>query len=191
MKKLCAQSAAAMAAACLFGVAAPGVSVAGTLTIDVSSIASAGEFLGGANPVFQYDIGANSVVKAVSYDVVLQAYEPSWLSELGAAFTDSSTLNGFLLRPAFGTNAAGSGSFAGSIDLAGGGLGFAVGADGMLRVEFAEDAYDGLTPDGLWRSGAITVEFTSAVPEPGTYALMALGLAGIYLSARRRPRAAA
>lgn len=191
MKFISARPGAWMLLAGVLGSAAPALSQANTLSIDINAIASSGEFLDAGNTVLTYNIGANSVIKSVTYDVVLEAFSPSWLSEMGAAMTDSSTLNGFLLRPAFGTNAAGLSTFAGTVDLTASGLGFAVGQDGLLRVEFAEDASDGLRPDGLWRSGTISVEFAAAVPEPETYALMALGLAGVFVAARRRPQARA
>lgn len=61
---------------------------------------------------------------------------------------------------------------------------------GMLSVASASPiAYVTFWEDSIKYPGAIywdNVEFTAAIPEPQTYALMALGLAAIGFSARRR-----
>ena len=73
-------------------------------------------------------------------------------------------------------------------------------ADRILRLEFFESFDDGAAfQDGVWHSGQVTIGHTTAggaagtltlnigaVPEPGTYGLMALGLFGVLLAARRR-----
>ncbi len=64
-------------------------------------------------------------------------------------------------------------------------LSFAVGSDGLLRLEFYETYDDVGIQDGMWNSGTLTLGVT-AVPEPGTYGLMALGMVGVLLAARRR-----
>ena len=62
---------------------------------------------------------------------------------------------------------------------------FTIGPTGKLRMEFSEEYDDDApTPDGRWLSGTLTV--VTAVPEPGTYGLMALGMLGIAAAVWRR-----
>jgi hypothetical protein len=60
-------------------------------------------------------------------------------------------------------------------------------ADGVMWVTVYEGFNDGGDArDALITAGTLRVFTTAPIPEPGTYALMALGLAGIALVARRR-----
>lgn len=55
-----------------------------------------------------------------------------------------------------------------------------LGADGLMHMQFYETFVDDFPdqPDGFWQSGTLTFTVTH-VPEPGTWGLMALGLAGV------------
>lgn len=187
LKKLCA-STLFLASTSLF--AAP-------LVVDFNGVDSTGEFGDPGNTVLTYDIGANSLVTRVSYSIDVTAYSPSWLTELGLAFTTSALTEGVLLRPSEFDETSGSATYADTLDLVLNDLSFSVGDDGILRLEFYEEFDDfSIDPDGRWNAGTITFDYTpqaaAAVPEPATALLlgggaMLMGFAGH----RRRPAKAA
>lgn len=155
---------------------------------DVTDILSMDEWGSPNNEVFALDVGAGSWITGVGWDVSLYADDPSWLSEMVVDATDSSQSVGVSLHPAVNDMFSGAGTYSsgGIVDLIGLGLDFHVGADGKLRLEFYED-YDDYPGewDGIWESGTLSFQVV-AVPEPSSYALMILGLAGIAAVARRR-----
>ena len=60
-------------------------------------------------------------------------------------------------------------------------------ADGVVWVTVYESFNDaGNARDALITAGTLRIYTSAPIPEPSTYALMALGLAGIALVARRR-----
>lgn len=159
-----------------------------TESVNVAGISSFGELGDAGNTVINLNVGANAEITGIGWDVIVSAFDPSWLSELTVSFESSDQAAGVFLNVSAddlpGLNAAYSSG--GVVDLIGLGLNFAVGADGILRIEFFEGFDDAsVSPDGLWNSGTLTIQ-TSVVPEPGTYGLMALGLLGVVGAARRR-----
>jgi 7,8-didemethyl-8-hydroxy-5-deazariboflavin synthase CofG subunit len=79
-------------------------------------------------------------------------------------------------------------SSAGIVDLVALGFNFNAGADGIVRLEFFEGFNDSeVNPDGIWNSGTLTIQ-VAAIPEPSTYAMMALGLLAVGGLARRKAR---
>ncbi len=155
-----------------------------------------------ANYVLSYDIGAGSILNSVGWNVVIEAFTPSWRQDLGLQMSASTVGdNAVWLNPGAGVGSAGTGTYTSApVDLGAAGLSFAVLSDGILRLEFFESFDDGVAfQDGVWRSGSVTIGYTAVggaagtltlnigvVPEPGTYGLMALGLFGVLGAARRR-----
>jgi hypothetical protein len=161
---------------------------ASSMTVfDVSGIFSFDGLGDPNNEIHLFDVGANSHVVGIGWDVTLFADTPSWLSEMVVNF--GSTTAGFVnLTVGIGDDTPGTASYSslGVVDIVGLGLDFTVNADGKVRLEFFE-AFDDFANDwdGRWLSGTLTVQ-TVAVPEPATYGLMALGLMGVAFAARRR-----
>lgn len=176
----------------LVSVLSAGQSQAGTLTIDVSGIYSQSAWGDPSNTVMYLNVGAFNDIIGVSSDVVVTSYAPSLLTEVSVHFnpTDDQSVGGGL-APGFRKYYSGTTESAGSLDLAANGIDFKVGADGLLRVEFSV-GYDRIAdaPDARWDKGWITFTtrdaIPSAVPEPSSYGMMLLGLAGVGWMSRRR-----
>lgn len=156
---------------------------------DVSGISSNDGFGSPINERRQINVGANALITGIGWNVTLFADAPSWLSEMAVGFGATGGAQGISLRPGIGVNAPGTQSFSsgGILDLVGLGLDFSVGADGLLNLEFYETFDDFANDfDGIWQSGLLTIEATTttAVPEPATLGLLAVGLLAV--AARRR-----
>ena len=160
------------------------------LVVNVAGVESYGEQGDSGNTVFTFNVGANSTITSVAYNVNLTANTPSWLSEIALNFTDSDQIDGVFFTPAFADTNPGTGDYADFADLVALGLSFNVGADGILRLEFFEDYDDFEGADGIWNFGTLTFGVTeapgTAVPEPGTGVLLATGLALLGVASRRR-----
>lgn len=164
------------------------------LVVNVAGIESYGEQGDSGNTVLTFNVGANVTITSVSYNVNVTAFSPSYLSELVLGFTNTAG-DGVYFTPS-GTEDPGTETVTGSGDLVALGLSFAVGADGLLVLEFFEDFDDFDGADGIWNFGTVTfttdavdVPPTGDVPEPASGLLMGAGLALIGYTARRRRNA--
>jgi len=173
---------------------------AAPLTVDVTGVQSVSELGDPGNTVLNFNVGANATITAISYSVNVTAFSPSWLSEIGLAFTDSDFSEGVIFNPGTGDEFAGTTTYADSADLTALGLSFNVGADGILRLEFYEDFDDSqVNPDGRWNFGTITFNVEGGtvlppvdpgtpggeVPEPASALLIGAGLAALGYRRRR------
>jgi len=160
--------------------------VVSTLSVDVTGIFSYDSYGDILNVVATYNIGANSHVIGIGWDVDLFADSPSWLSELSVDIANSPATTGVSLSPGAGDDFSGTASYSsgGVVDLVGLALDFNVDANGLLRLEYYE-AFDDFSNDwdGIWEGGTLTIQY-EAVPAPGAAALFAAG--GLVALRRRR-----
>ena len=162
---------------------------AAPLVVNIAGVESHGEFGDPGNTVWTYDVGANSTITSVSYSFNVTAYYPSWLSEIGLAFTNSKASEGVLLTPGVLDWYSGTATYSDEIDLREYDLAFKVGNDGILRLEFYEDWDDFAGVDGVWNFGTITFGIepeAAAVPEPMSALLFGAGAIMMGHAARRR-----
>ena len=166
-------------------------------TFNVAGVQSTGEIGDAGNDVYQINVGANATITSVSYNFNVTAFTPSWLSEIGFAFTNSANTDGVILNPSDDLDEPGTETFVDLVDLVAEGLSFSVDADGILRLEFFEDFNDeSISPDGVWNFGTITFNTADVdvppggeVPEPATGLLIGAGLALMGYTTRRRRNA--
>lgn len=181
-------------AAGLLGAALPvSQAEAATLVVDVTGAQSYGAFGTIQNTVQTFNIGALSRITGIAFDVTISAFNPSYLSEAVLGFTGSDVDgDGVFFTPGIADENPGTGSYAGSADLTDLGLDFAVGTDGILRLEYFESLNDAsVSPDARWTGGTLTFtydEVTAAVPEPATWMMMFAGFAMVGGAARYRRR---
>jgi hypothetical protein len=172
----------------VFALLLPFAAQATPVTFDVAGIQSLGEKGSSANTVREINVGANAEIKGISYNVNVSSISPSWLSEMSLQFSNASQSAGLELN--FGNdNFAGTANYSDSFDLVALGLNFAVGNDGILRLEFFDSFFDNVGAfDGTWNFGTITFDVASAntVPEPSSILLVVLALAAVGVTATRR-----
>lgn len=167
-------------------------------TFDVTGIESVGSDGNADNVVREINIGANSTITGITYDVNVTAFYPSYLSEFAVLLGNSDDTDFRTFLPGYPNDVpdefAGTATYRGFDDLAAVGASFTVGADGILRLQFFEDGADDFPgADGIWNFGSITFEVELAdieepgeVPEPSTTLLMGAGLAMLGYAGRRR-----
>lgn len=156
---------------------------AASVVVDVTGAKSINLLPDTGNTVWFIDIGANAQLTSVEWTVTLNAFAPSSLSDMQVSFGRSDGADLINLSPDAFDGFSGTGSYSGSLDLTGWGVG--ASADGKLRIEFNERFKDlglGVT-EGQWVTGTLTFG-VSAVPEPASAAMALLGL-GLVAGARR------
>ncbi|WP_431052639.1 PEP-CTERM sorting domain-containing protein [Roseateles sp. L2-2] len=188
MKKLHHLAAASVVASALLSLASAPAQ-ATPFVVDVAGAKSVNLQGEAGNTLWFIDVGANAALNSLSWSIELDAFAPSALSEMQINFGESRGWGFVTFAPGRSSSASGVGSFSGSLNLSG--LGLGLGSDGLLRLEFSEAYKDFATgvAEGEWLRGTLTFDYTvaSAVPEPASAALALLGLGAIVgVRARRR-----
>jgi hypothetical protein len=179
--------------------AGAGVVPSGSLTSFATDINLAGwqTFAGFGNPLnTQQFLNFPAGTGVLGFDfisVTFTAEGTSYGSELVLSVNNADASSWLDWAPSLddapGTYGPLTGSFGGAVGAEGpfgAGAPFTM-ADGVMWVTVYESFNDGGDArDALIASGTLRIYTTAPIPEPGTYALMALGLAGIALVARRR-----
>ena len=168
-------------------------------TVTLSDVASNTYLSWEGNTIVEIDLGSRAHLNTMAWDVTLTANQGSMLNEAFMQLSDSQQWNQLYFLPSLladpnGGYHAGTEHYSGSVDFRGldtdaeqGDYSFSVGADGILRLEFAENIDSLPGADAVWNSATFTFGYTvAAVPEPSTYGMMLLGLAAIGAVARRR-----
>ena len=148
-----------------FAATLPAFAAHAAVVVNVAGIKSNDAPGAATNTVLTYNLGAYYQVTNLNWSVSLTANAPSWLSEMQVRLTGSAVSgNALVLAPGFGNDASGSGTYSGNVNLAAQGLDFAVGGDGVLRLEFNQKVSDGVVPAGTWTAGNLTLDVTPPTP---------------------------
>lgn len=146
------------------------------LQVNTTGILNNDERGAASNIILDFYVGSGASITSLAWDVNVTSYAGSYLSEMKVTFSD--TLGtGVTFTPGSGDDFDGTASYAGFQDLGELGQVFAVGADGILRLEF-HDGFKDLAfdePEGVWNSGTLVFGI-SPVPEPSAFAMVVGGL---------------
>ena len=156
------------------------------LQIDTAGILNYDERGATSNVVLDFYVGSGASITSLKWDVNVTSYVGSYLSEMQITFSDSLG-TGVTFTPGDGDDFDGTADYAGFQNLGDLGQIFAVGADGILRLEF-HDGFKDLAfdePEGRWNYGTLSVGI-SPVPEPPVFAMMLGGLLLVSAVVKRR-----
>lgn len=146
------------------------------LRVDTAGILDNDERGAASNVVLDFYVGSGALITSLKWDIDLTSYPGSYLSEMKLTFSDT-VGNGVTFTPANGDDFDGTKPYAGFQDLGALGQIFAVGADGVLRLEF-HDGFKDLAfdePEGVWNAGTLTFGI-APVPEPSMLVMLLAGL---------------
>lgn len=146
------------------------------LRVETTGILNYDERGAESNVILDFYVGSGSSITSLAWDVNVTSYVGSYLSEMKITFSDSLG-NGVTFTPGDGDDFDGTADYAGFQDLGELGQVFAVGADGILRLEF-HDGFKDLAfdePEGVWNYGTLTFGI-APVPEPSALAMVLGGL---------------
>lgn len=170
------------------GLAAALPASAASFTFSFDNIDSVGALDSEDNTTLGFNLGADSFITGMRYEVDVEAFTDSWLSELTLRVGGMSG-EGFDFIPVPDVTESGRRMLTGSLDLLNQGLSFRLGSDGRLGLQFYDDFDDLAGADGKWHSGRLTFDYVAApVPEPATWATLFAGLGAVGLVAARRQR---
>jgi hypothetical protein len=146
------------------------------LQVETTGILNYDERGAASNVILNFYVGPGASITSLAWDVNVTSYAGSYLSEMKITFSDSLG-NGVTFTPGDGDDFDGTADYAGFQDLGELGQVFAVGADGILRLEF-HDGFKDLAfdePEGVWNYGTLTFGI-APVPEPSALAMVLGGL---------------
>ncbi len=156
------------------------------LQVDTAGILDYDERDAASNVVLDFYVGSGASITSLKWDVNLTSYVGSYLSEMKLTFSDSLG-KGVTFTPGYGDDFDGTANYAGFQNLGDLGQIFALGADGIFRLEF-HDGFKDLAfdePEGIWNSGTL-IFGVSPVPEPPVFAMALAGLLLISAIIKRR-----
>ena len=155
------------------------------LQVNTTGILNNDERGAASNIILDFYVGSRASITSLEWDVNVTSYAGSYLSEMKVTFSDTSG-TGVTFTPGSGDDFDGTANYAGFQDLGELGQVFAVGDDGILRLEF-HDGFKDLAfdePEGVWNSGTLVFGI-SPVPEPPAFAMVLGGLLLLSTAFRR------